>query len=90
MRFLPPIPWRDVQTGTVVLDAGGMPRAVAANIIDIGDRRLVLLEGDPRPHYTAGAALVSPVELDESDAIGALYAAGLTPAPITTESGDQS
>lgn len=82
MRYLPSIPWYAVTPGTVVLDARTVPRAVVGNSPYDATRSLVLLEGDPRPHYVTTTALVSPVELDTADAIGTLYAAGLNPTPI--------
>lgn len=82
MRYLPPIPWHAVPPGTVILDRTGVPRAVAANIADVGDRRLILLEGDPNPHDVTGATLITPIELDTADAIVELYVHGLNPVPI--------
>lgn len=81
MRYLDPIPWTAVAPGTVVLDARGVPRTVVGNWENLGTC-LVLLEGDPTPHYYADSTMVTPVELDAADAIGALYAAGLNPVPI--------
>ena len=82
MRYLAPVPWHAVPPGLVVLDAAGVPRTIVCNITDIGDRRLVLLEGDPNPHYVTGATLITPIELDTADAIVELYVHGLNPVPI--------
>lgn len=82
MRYLPPVPLWSVEPGTVVLDATGTPRTVVGNVPEDRGTNLLLLEGDPRPHYYADSTMVTPVVLDDTDAIGTLFAAGLNPTPI--------
>lgn len=84
MRYLPPVPWRNVRPGTVVLDRTGTPRAVLINWENLGTC-FVLLEGDPNSHYVSADQPITPVELGTADAIGTLHTAGFTVTPI----GDQ-
>lgn len=80
MRRLPPIRWADVQPGTVVLDSHGTPRIVLSNEPRHANMRLVFVEGlAPVVLWTEHPA--HPVELDATDAIGTLYAAGFTVTP---------
>jgi hypothetical protein len=78
MRLLPPVPWHLITPGTVVLYDG--PRAVIMNMPH-SVTRTVLLEGLP-PIVVDPRAYAQPVQLDATDAIGTLYAAGLNPTPI--------
>ena len=89
MRYLPPIPWRAVVLGTVVLDRNGVARAVIGNMPGAPGQRLVLLEGDPSPHYVGDETLISPIELDEADAAAVLRAAGLVATPVIDRPTDQ-
>lgn len=82
MRFLPNVPWHAVPLGTVVLDPAGVPRTVTGTAPYDIRRTLILLEGDHRPHVYTSTALVTPVELDGSDAVAALLAADITVTPI--------
>lgn len=92
MIYLPSIPWYAVRPGTVILDAGGVPRTVVGNWPDAGvpgGRGLVLLEGDPNPRYVQPDMLITPIELGAADAIVEFFTAGLNPVPIP-ENGDQT
>ncbi|MET0426689.1 MAG: hypothetical protein ABW046_22670 [Actinoplanes sp.] len=83
MRHLPPIPWRLVRPGTVVLDSRGTPRRVLENL-QMGSAlggRIVLVEG-LLPAQVTNEWPAHPVELDTTDAIGNLFAADLTVTPI--------
>lgn len=82
MRYLPPVPLWAVEPGTVVLDGHGVPRTVVGNVPESRGTSMILLEGDPTPHYYADSSMITPVELDTADAIGALHTAGLNPTPI--------
>lgn len=84
MRYLSPVPWRDVRPGTVVLDRVGVVRTVVMNLPN-AITRTVALEGDPTVYTVSADQPITPVELDAADAIGNLHAAGLNPTPI----GDQ-
>ena len=84
MNVSPPIPWRDVPVGAVVL-YGGTPRTVVANWENCGIC-LVLLEGDPGSHYPRADDTVQLVLLDDADAVANLAAAGLTIEPIGEQS----
>lgn len=77
MRHLPPIPWADVRPGTVIM-FNGIPRTVIMNMPN-SVTRTVLIEGVPAPLTMVPTFFVQPVELDETDAIGALHAADLNP-----------
>lgn len=81
MRYLQPIPWRDVRPGTVITDGCRTPRTVIANDEVRPGVRLVLLEGlPPLPVYAHEHAEI--VELDIADAVGAFHSAGFTVTPI--------
>jgi hypothetical protein len=80
MRYLPPVPWRLIAPGTIVL-IGGVPRVVHVVRGDVHGVT-VFAEGiapyrlpDPQPY-------AQPVLLDDTDAIGNLLRAGLTLTPI--------
>ena len=79
MRYLQPQRWADVRPGTVVLLEGhSVPRAVMANHDYERDGwRLIFMEG-MGPFTVRPADPVQPVEFDTADAIGNLFAAGLT------------
>ena len=77
MRHLPPVRFDQLTPGTVITDGAGTPRTVIANDEARPGVRLLLLEGlPPLPVYAHEHADV--VELDTADAIGNLFAAGLT------------
>lgn len=83
MRLSPPVPWRDVPRGAVVL-FGGVCRTVLANRPSThapGRERFLLLEGCAPSHaFSDGPyGTVQLVLLDEADAITTLAAAGLNP-----------
>jgi hypothetical protein len=80
VRYLPPIPWSDVPSGAVVIDSNGTPRTVLANAA-AGTEQAIYVEG-LSPIALPREWPAYPVELDETDAIGNLYAAGLNPTPI--------
>lgn len=77
MNISPPIAWRDVPVGAVVLDAAGVPRAVVGRWENLGTH-LFLLEGDPASHYFAAddPSTTRLVLLDTADAVANLRAAG--------------
>lgn len=81
MNLSPPIPWRDVPRGAVVLY--GIPRRVLVKAPYLGAHglRSVLLEGVP-PFVVNDDAGVQLVLLDDADAVANLAAAGLNPEPI--------
>lgn len=81
MRYLPPIRWADVMPGMVVMDSNGIARTVLANDPYPPDRRLVLAEG-VQPWHPWADEPAYLVELDATEAIGTLHAAGLNPTPI--------
>lgn len=84
MNLSPPIPWRDVPVGAVVLL--DQPRTVLANTVDRhGLYCEVLIEGRAEPaHVEADGpnGLVQLVLLDDADAVATLAAAGLNPEPV--------
>lgn len=78
MRLSPPVPWRDVPRGAIVLY--GLPRRVLVN--DPWQmQRTVLLENMPAI-YPRALDTVQLVLLDEADAIATLTEAGLNPEPL--------
>lgn len=84
MNLSPPVPWRTVPAGAVVL-IGGVPRYVYSNTPELTNfYHTVVIEGDA-PLRVDADATVQLVALDVGDAIGALAAAGLNPVIITPE-----
>jgi hypothetical protein len=79
MRYLPPRRWHEVTPGTVIMYIDG-PRAVAVE--PYGLREVIVHAEGLTPVVMPALALVSPVELDDTDAIGNLLRAGLTLTPI--------
>lgn len=79
MRHLPPVRWADVTPGTVVLLEGHtVPRTVAFNQDYAADGwHMIWMEG-MSPFTVRPDDPAYPVELDTADAIGNLFAAGLT------------
>jgi hypothetical protein len=82
VRFLADAPWCGVALGTVVLDPVGVPRTVVGNSRYDTHRTLILLEGDHCPHIVTSTALVTPVQLDDTDAVTILQRAGFTTEEI--------
>jgi hypothetical protein len=76
MNLSPPIPWRDVPTGAVVL-LDGVPRTV---LVDPGHAGMAGVEG--LPLFRPETDTVQLVVLDDADAVATLAAAGLNPEPI--------
>ena len=96
MNVSPPIAWRDVPVGAVVLD-GGTPRTVLVNgpmphagvmalkLSPAESWRAVLLEGLGAPLVARTDITTHLVLLDTADAVASLRAAGFT-ADIVEES----
>lgn len=87
MILSPPIVWRFVPVGAVVLLADGdIPRRVIMNESihpgRPGDSRVVLIEGRSMPPTVGGLSTVRLVALDDADAVATLRAAGLNPEII--------
>jgi hypothetical protein len=82
MRYLPPTPWGAVTEGEVML-IDGAPRTVLVirDYAAMPGRRIILADG-LQPFTVRFNDWARPVELDESDAIGTLFVAGLNPTPI--------
>jgi len=81
MNLSPPIPWRDVPIGAVVL-LHGIPRRVLVNCTMLDGAGSALLEGVPEMMIFSPADTVQLVLLDDADAVATLAAAGLHPEPI--------
>lgn len=88
MRYLgPPRPWRDVPVGAVVLCTDMIARTVLANDpawlnAPFSGPIDVLLEG-MAPLRMTGDAPAQLVELDETDAMLAMFAAGFEPVVLS-------
>jgi hypothetical protein len=84
----PPVAWRDVPVGAVVLD-DGTPRTVLHKAPSLGAHglRTVLLEGRT-PFVINDGAEVRMVALDDADALATLARAGLDPIIIERTEGD--
>jgi len=81
---LAPIPWHAVTPGTVVL-IDGIPRTVLAvhpvphsGTVRIFAEGIALIDAP-------GTTFVQPVQLDETDAMITLFAAGFTPEVISRD-----
>lgn len=81
MRHLPPIPWHAVTPGTILMYSDG-PRAVTVEPADHYHEVVVFAEGLP-PVIMPALELVQPVELDETDVVAVLRAAGFTVEPLS-------
>jgi hypothetical protein len=84
VKYLPPRPWAQVESGDVVMSFDGVAHAVLANDPHprLAGHRMLLLEGVAEPLITRDYMHACVVEFDETDAIGTLYTHGLNPAPI--------
>lgn len=84
MKYLPPRPWVQVMPGDIVMSFEGVTRRVLVSDPHprLAGHRMLLLEGLAEPLVARDYQHACVVELDESDAIGALFVSGLNPTPI--------
>lgn len=90
----PPRPWRTVPVGAVVLCTDGTPRTVLVNDpawlnAPFSGPINVLLEG-MAPLRMTGDAPAQVVELDETDAMLAMFAVGLEPVVLSVTDARES
>lgn len=84
MILSPPIPWRDVPVGAVVL-LWGEPRTVSMVAPGVPLYATLYFEGIPGAMMFSDDMRTQLVMLDEADAVTALAVAGLNPEIIDTK-----